>query len=138
MGLAATAIGAIATQVISPPRGFLQGLALATVSVMWVLARLLVMRLANPKGSTVDDDGISTAWGAGALVQLVALTPPLRTLAWAVGAFLSLRALLRSGASSEDSLRVVLWGYGIEVAGFFLVAAGRSVEVAVRVFMGGQ
>jgi len=138
LGLAATTIGALATQLVTPPRGLAQGLALAVVHVMWVVARLLVMRLANGSSSTVRDGALTQAWAAGALVQVVAVTPPLRTLAWAVGAFLSLRVLLRSGASSRDSLRLVLWGYGVEVAGFFLVAIGRSVDVAVRVFLGGQ
>jgi len=136
-GLIATVIGAVATQLISPARQPAQAVALAVVNVLWVVARLPVMRLANKADSTVGVPAITTAWSAGALLQVVAVTPPLRTLAWLIGAILSQRALVKSGASARDALRLVLWGYGIEVAGFFLVAVGRSVDVAVRVFMGG-
>jgi len=136
-GLIATVIGAVATQLITPARQPAQAVALAVVNVLWVVARLPVMRLANRANSTVGAPAITTAWSAGALLQVVAVTPALRTLAWLIGAILSQRVLVKSGASHRDSLRLVLWGYGIEVAGFFLVAVGRSVDVAVRVFMGG-
>ena len=136
-GLIATVIGAVATQLISPAREQGQAVALVVVNVLWVVARLLVMRLANGEHTTVGAPAITRAWSAGALLQAVAVTPALRTLAWLIGAVLTQRALVRSGASHRDSLRLVLWGYGIEFAGFFLVAAGRNVDVAVRVFTGG-
>lgn len=137
LGLTATVVGAVAAQLISPVRLPAQSVALVVVNVLWVVARLPVMRLANRADSTIDASTITMAWSAGALLQLAAVTPALRTLAWLIGAILSLRVLLKSGASPQESLRLVLWGYGIEVAGFFLVAAGRNLDVAVRVFMGG-
>jgi len=137
IGLAATIIGAVGMRLIDPARSAGYGIATAFVGVLWVLARLAVMRLANRPGSTIADDAVPIAWAAGALPQLIALTPALRTVAWALGIALTIRTLLATGGSRRDAIRLAAWGYGIEIAGFFMVALGRSIDVALRVFLGG-
>ncbi len=137
VGLAMTLTGALIGALIQPSRGPLYAAAMTAVSVMWVVARLVVMRLANTEGSTIRKDTIPGAWAAGTMPQLVAVTPALRTLAWCLGAIFTWRALRASESSNRDALRLTAWGYGIEVAGFFLVIVARSADVAVRMFLGG-
>lgn len=136
VGLAMTLTGALIGALIQPSRGPLYTAAMTAVSVMWVVARLVVMRLANTEGSTIRKDTIPGAWAAGTIPQLVAVTPALRTFAWCLGAILTWRALRASESSNRDALRLTAWGYGIEVAGFFLVIVARSADVAVRMFLG--
>lgn len=136
IGIAATATGAIITQVLAPARDLTQAGALALVSILWVLARLVVMRLAAVPGTGADATLITSAWMQGALAQAVAVNPALRTAAWIIGFALCVRGLRAGAMKDSDALRLAAWGFGIEVVGFFLVAAGRSLEVALRVFAG--
>lgn len=137
IGLVSTVIGAVGMLLLNPARSAGYGVATAFVGVLWVVARLAVMRLANRPGSSITDDAVSVAWATGAVPQLIALTPALRTVAWALGFALTVRALLATGGTRRDAIRLTAWGYGIEIAGFFMVALGRSIDVALRVFLGG-
>lgn len=136
IGVAATAAGAIVTQLLAPARDLTQTGALAAVSILWVLARLVVMRLAAVPGTGADAPLITSAWMQGALAQAVAVNPALRTAAWIVGLVLCVRVLRAGGMKDSDALRLAAWGFGIEVVGFFLVTAGRSLDVALRIFAG--
>lgn len=136
-GLFATIAGAVGTRLLDPGRSLGQSIALAIVGVAWVVARLAVMRLAHRPGSSIPDAAVTVAWAAGALPQLIAVTPVLRTAAWALGLTLTIRTLLAAGGSRRDALRLAAWGYGIEIVGFFAVALGRSADVALRIFLGG-
>lgn len=137
VGLAATIIGVVGTRLAEPASSLGYGVATAVVSALWVVARLVVMRLANRPGGSIREKAVPVAWASGALPQLVAVTPALRTFAWALGLVLTIRTLIATGASRRDAVRLAAWGFGIEIAGFFMVALGRSIDVALRVFLGG-
>lgn len=135
VGVAASTVGA-ALSVAFSRQATAPAAAVAAVSVMWVVARLLAMRLASG-GRTVAMRHIPAAWAAGALAQVIAFNAPLRLVAWGLGAALSYRYLRRAGLSGTDSRFLIGWGYGLEVAGFFALALFRNVHVAVLLFGGG-
>lgn len=132
VGLGATIAGAVIAQVIHPAQQPLQGLAAGAVSVMWVAARLAMMLLSNTRGTTVKSATIRSAWTVGALVQLFAVTPELKIVAWLLGGILTLRAFVAAGTPPRDALWLCAWGYGIEPAGFVLVTLTRNVTDAFR------
>ncbi len=135
-GLAATAVGASAAMLLRPPARPLQGLAAIAVTVSWVAARLVVMRLVDSARHPVGSARITAAWLPGAMVGLFALTPELRALTWFVGAALGLRSLTRAGVPGRQALRSIGWGYGVELAGLAGVALARDAGIALRLLGG--
>lgn len=131
LGMAATGVGALGTVLLSPGAAAGAG---ALVSAMWVLARLLAMRLGAQARPWTAGADLTAAWAAGALAQIVALTPPLRFAAWVAGAAMTWRYLRRTGLGAGDASWVTGWGYGLEVAGFVALALVRNLEVAIVLF----
>ncbi|MDP2232145.1 MAG: hypothetical protein Q8K89_00795 [Actinomycetota bacterium] len=132
VGLGATIVGATIAQLIHPAQQPLQGLAAGAVSVMWVVARLLMMRLSNTRETTSEPGTIRFAWAVGALPQLFAVTPELKIVAWLLGAALTFRALVLAGTAPRNALWLSAWGYGIEPAGFVLVTLTRNLTDAFK------
>lgn len=135
-GLAATGTGCILAMLLRPPARPLQGVATLAVTLMWVSARLVVMRLVDSGHATMDRTRVTAAWLPGAMAGLFALTPGLRAAAWCVGAVLGLRSLTRSGAPGGEALRLIGWGYGVEVIGLLGVTLARDVGIALRLLGG--
>ncbi|MDO9108744.1 MAG: hypothetical protein Q7U89_07115 [Coriobacteriia bacterium] len=132
VGLGATIAGATIAQIIHPAQQPLQGLAAGAVSVMWVVARLVMMLLSNTSETTSEPGTIRSAWAVGALPQLFAVTPELKIVAWFLGAALSFRALVATGTAPRDALRLSALGYVVEPAGFVLVALMRNLTSAFQ------
>lgn len=136
VGSSFTIVGSALSAALSPGRSIAVSIATATISAMWVFARLAVMRLVANANGRASDAPIEAAWAAGALLHLVAFTSGLSVLAWIGGALLSFRALHRAGTATTDAAYIVSWGYGFEVAGFALVTLLRDATVALRLFTG--
>ena len=131
-GVGAAITGAAIAQIIHPAQQPLQGLGAGAVSVMWVVARLVIMRLSNVRETTIEPKMIHSAWAVGALPQLFAVTPELKVAAWLLGGVLTFRALVNAGTAPRDALWLCAWGYGIEPAGFVLVTLMRNLTDALR------
>lgn len=130
----ALGIGAIGSAVMNPA-GFFAGALSAAVAVAWVLARYPVMRIAYQSATGAASERVAASWAMGALPHLLAFTPPLRFLAWLVGAALAYRTLASAG-SRRRAARTVAAGFGVEAAAFVILITYRNIDVLFRLATG--
>lgn len=140
--LLAAATGAVITGVtlnalFVPSGSWTRAIATALLAATWVIARFPAMHIAATHATDDGTKGVQSAWAAGALLHVAALTPELRFITWAAGMAISLRTLRSRGRSLRDAWVISGAGYGLEAAGFVLLALLRSLRVAVLLLGGG-
>lgn len=109
--------------------GTAQSVGSALLGAMWVIARLVVMRLQAPASRVLPREA-TVSWASGALFFVVAVSPAMRAAAWCAGALTSYRTLQRGGVAPRRAARLVAWGYGFEAAGVVAVWLLRAVALA--------
>lgn len=136
VALAALALG-IGTvgSVLANPAGILAGALSAAVASAWVIARYPVMRVVYQPADGSASEQLTLSWAIGVLPYLFAFTPPLRFLAWLVGAALAYRTLAATGLHRRAA-RTVAAGFGIEAAVFAILVVYRNIDVLLRLAIG--
>ncbi|MDZ4178438.1 MAG: hypothetical protein U1E29_04275 [Coriobacteriia bacterium] len=130
--LAAFALGAGAIgSAVTADAGVIAGVISASVASAWVLARYPVMFVIYRPTGVPESSHLTVSWAMGTLPYLFALTPPLRFLAWLIGAALSYRTLAAVGCRRRAA-RAVAAGFGVEAAGFAILIAYRNIDVLLR------
>lgn len=136
-GVLAIAVGIVLSVALAPSGESTRTVATALMAAAWVAARYPAMRIAASRAHKQHGAGIASAWAAGALLHLAAVTPELRFVTWAAGAVLSWRALRKSGYPGREAAAIVGVGYGLEATGFVLLVLFRSLRVGVLLLGGG-
>jgi hypothetical protein len=136
VALAALALGIGAVgSALANPAGILAGALSAAVASAWVIARYPVMRMVYQPGDGFASEQLARSWAMGVLPYLLALTPPLRFLAWLVGAAFAYRTLAATGFRRRAA-RTVAAGFGIEAAVFAILVVYRNIDVLLRLTAG--
>jgi hypothetical protein len=96
------------------PRGQTQNAAVAAgaLSLAWAFVRWLCLQFIGRRAA--DRHTVTAAWGLGATVYLIGVTPELRLAAWIGSAALTWFGLRRLGDDARDATRSVGIAWGIQ------------------------
>lgn len=135
--IAAVLTGAALNALFAQSGPWTRALSTSLVAAAWVIARFPAMRIAATHATDDGGEAVQSAWAAGALLHVAALTPELRFVTWATGMAISWRMLRARGRTARDAWVISSAGYGLEAAGFVLLMLFRSLRVAVLLVGGG-
>lgn len=101
----------------------------AGVTLAWAVARYVVMTALRTAEPIVGPSVVAFAWGRGAMPYVMAVTAPMRAVAFAISVYLTYRALIVSGVPARHAATLCAWAFGSEAAaaaGGWVVANGLA------------
>lgn len=129
--LVAAGLGA-ATSVFISDQSALQATVGALIGMGWVMIRLPIMRAVFGSTDPVTTSRLTESWAAGSVPYVLAVNPPLRVVAWFIGAVLAYRVLSKDGTDPKKVRSTIAIGFGFEAAGALAVLFTRYVMVILQ------
>ena len=132
IGGLALLVGAVGTVVLSAANAMRPvAIAAAGMSLVWGALRLILLRVGATNRLRKDPLGIRGAWALGSIAWVVAVTPELRALAWAVSGAVTWLVIERLGATRRQASICVgiAWGAQAFVAVGSWLASNAVVAI---------
>ncbi len=124
-------IGAAASVLISD-QGALQAIVGALIGMGWVMIRLPIMQAVFRSTDPVTTSRLTESWVAGSVPYVLAVNPPLRVIAWLIGAVLAYRVLSKDGTDPRRVRSTIAISFGFEAVGALAVLSTRYVMVILE------
>ncbi|MCL4554329.1 MAG: hypothetical protein M1565_04240 [Actinobacteria bacterium] len=118
--------------VLLSAQGVLQAIVGALIGIGWVAIRLPIMHAIFSSADPERKTCLTESWVAGSIPYILAVNPPLRFIAWLLGAVLAYRVLLKGGADRRRVRSTIAIGFGFEAIGVLAVLATRYAMVLLE------